>query len=93
MNNQSLDIILVSDIHLNLDILPRLAKSIQANGSRFDYCLVGGDIANCDHDGKSHDEKAMNEATYECLSKLHDILQCKVLWIPGNHDPLAALNG
>lgn len=24
---------------------------------------------------------------------MQDIVQCKVLWIPGNHDPLAALNG
>jgi Icc-related predicted phosphoesterase len=35
----------------------------------------------------------MVQQTKDCLSKIHDILQCKVLWIPGNHDPVSFLNG
>lgn len=35
----------------------------------------------------------MVEHTKNCLTQLHDILQCKVLWIPGNHDPLTYFNG
>lgn len=35
----------------------------------------------------------MAHQTSNCLARLQDIFQCKVLWIPGNHDPLAALSG
>jgi hypothetical protein len=28
-----------------------------------------------------------------CLAALQDSLQCKVLWIPGNHDPIRFFEG
>lgn len=54
LQGQKLDIIIVSDLHLNFDNIDRLALKVKNSGYRFDYCLVGGDIANCDHETHSH---------------------------------------
>ena len=52
-----LDIIFVTDIHSNHDNLERLAETVRSNSLHFDYCFVGGDIVNCDHNKKSHNEE------------------------------------
>lgn len=51
---QKLDIIFLTDIHTNHQNLEKLANHIRANSLHFDYCLVGGDIVNCDHKSNSH---------------------------------------
>ena len=51
---QKLDLIFLTDIHNNRHNLEKLADHIRSNSLHFDYCLVGGDIVNCDHHSKQH---------------------------------------
>lgn len=61
--------------------------------ARFDYCLIGGDTANCHHDKNTHDEEAMMKQTLEVHSTLKTIFQCKMFFVPGNHDCKQFFNG
>lgn len=54
---QKLDIIFVSDIHKHKENLDKLAAYVRSNGLNFDYCIVGGDVVNCDHTHKTHSEE------------------------------------
>ena len=56
LEGQKLRLIIVSDIHLSQSNLQRLFASLSASKEHFDYCLVAGDIANCDKENKSHNE-------------------------------------
>ena len=60
---------------------------------RYDYCLVGGDIVNADHNTNTHDEAKEEKDAQEILVFLRDLLQCKVFFVPGNHDPKKYLEG
>jgi Icc-related predicted phosphoesterase len=51
---QKLDIILVSDIHSSKDNLHKLAEYVRTNSLNFDYCFVGGDVVNCNHNNNTH---------------------------------------
>lgn len=90
---QKLDIIFISDIHSNREYLNKLAEHVRNNGLNFDYCLVGGDVVNCDQNHKTHDEEKETATFKEIFLFLHDLFQCKILFVPGNHDPLLYLNG
>lgn len=90
---QKLDIIFISDIHNHRENLEKLAEHIRSHSLHFDYCFVGGDIVNCDHHKKDHSEENEQKQFKEILLFLQDLFQCKVIFIPGNHDPLIYLNG
>lgn len=51
---QKLDIIFISDIHNNRGNLHKLAEYVRNNSLHFDYCLVGGDVVNCNHNKQTH---------------------------------------
>lgn len=56
----------VTDIHLNKLGLQKLQAWIDEHYNtqpRFDYCLIGGDTANCDHTMNTHDEDEMMRET------------------------------
>ncbi len=89
---QKLDLIFLSDIHNNSGNLEKLASHVQSNSLHFDYCLVGGDIVNCDHINHTHNEEQEMHQFRDILTFLQNLFQCKVIFIPGNHDPLAFLN-
>jgi Icc-related predicted phosphoesterase len=90
---QKLDIIVISDIHSHQDYMNKLAEHVRNNGLNFDYCFVGGDIVNCDHNHKTHNEEKETEAFRNIMLFLHDLFQCKIIFVPGNHDPLIYING
>lgn len=49
---QNLKIVFVTDIHLHAPGLAKLeewANIYHNSESKFDYCLIGGDTANCNH--------------------------------------------
>jgi hypothetical protein len=56
LEGQKLRIIIVSDIHLCQSNLQKLFASLSASKDHFDYCLVAGDIANCDNENSSHNQ-------------------------------------
>jgi Icc-related predicted phosphoesterase len=93
LGSQKLNVLFISDLHMQLAQVERLGQQVRAQKLHFDYCLVGGDLANCDHANKTHHEEATLEQTQQLLTAIQDIFQCKVLFVPGNHDPLAYLAG
>jgi Icc-related predicted phosphoesterase len=52
--SQKLDIIFLTDLHMQVDQVKKLAKQTQSQLWHFDYCLVGGDIGTIDHSDTSH---------------------------------------
>ncbi len=86
---ERLKIAFVTDIHLNkagIEKLSDWAIGHYNNESKFDYCFIGGDTANCDHDKMNHDEEQNWKSTLETHKFIKDIFSCKVFFVPGNHD-------
>lgn len=52
--SQKLDIIFLTDLHLQVNQVKKLAKQIQSQHWNFDYCLIGGDIGTIDHSDSSN---------------------------------------
>lgn len=50
MKPAELRLVFVSDIHLSFDNLRKISEFAGSSNLKFDYCLVGGDIANCQPD-------------------------------------------
>lgn len=59
LKKQTLDILFISDLHLNKLNVDRLIEQVSASKLHLDYCLIGGDIAECNHQTKTHDEEHM----------------------------------
>jgi len=53
--SQKLDIIFLTDLHLQMDQVKKLAQQIKVQQLSFDYCLIGGDMACIDHSDTTHD--------------------------------------
>ena len=86
---ERLKIAFVTDIHLNKNGLAKLADwaNIHYNTEpKFDYCFIGGDKANCHHDKMTHNEQDMYDQTLQIHKTIRDIFNCKLFFVPGNHD-------
>jgi Icc-related predicted phosphoesterase len=78
----------LTDIHLSFANVEKLNHWHEAKKIAFDIILIGGDTANCDQNNKTHDEAQQLKEANKILTQIQQIFNCKMYFIPGNHDPL-----
>ena len=93
MEDSQLKLIFVSDIHLSHKNIEKLEQHVNTSEEHFEYCIVGGDIAKFNHyraeQPPAEEKEQMAAETKKVLQTLNDIFQVKVIFVPGNHDPVS----
>ncbi|GAM24016.1 hypothetical protein SAMD00019534_071910 [Acytostelium subglobosum LB1] len=93
--NTTLRILLVTDLHMNLDNIKKLGKDIINANEKLDYILCSGDISNFDPDDYGMEGEA--EKTAACEGEMSaaiielDNIHKDTFYIPGNHDSKTSL--
>ena len=88
-----LSVLIVSDIHENIENLEKLVKKCKKTSDTPNYIFLLGDIVTI-QDGKQEDKEMIKEKEKlltQIISTLESICD-QVIYIPGNHDPQTLYN-
>lgn len=90
MSPPQLRILLISDFHESYDNIDKLAEYIRAHYIVYDTVIYLGDFLTLDNPSKAEEQQGLRDVE-DILGLLSAKLNNgeKVLYVPGNHDPLA----
>lgn len=93
-STERLEILLLSDIHLNLEYIAQMLEWVETSrkGKKYDFVFMSGDLCNLPNSGPIEKfDQAEVKHHRDALEQYFTQIEAacgKVVLIPGNHDPI-----